>query len=246
MKTILTSIQVLCMAVVFMALGSASICGQEMTYKGYVLGSETIQKKAVEQMQQRVKDNPNSIEARYQLLEAQYVLLNGTMTAKKEDVFDEYIDEAEENAEAILEMDKNHPQTKGILSTLYGLKIAYSPIKGMFLGSSSANLAKEAITAGENEPIAWLKYGANKYNTPEMWGGDKAEALKSFKKAVTLFEESPEQLSQNFHYLDALAWLGIAYKRSGDTEKAKEIFEKALKVEPDFAWVKSSLLPSVN
>ena len=75
--------------------------------------------------------------------------------------------------------------------------------------------------------------------------GMKEEAIKSFEKAVKLFEQSPN-LSQNLHYLDALAWLGIAYMKNGETDKAKAQFQKALEQEPNFVWVKDSLMPMVE
>ena len=218
---------------------------QKMIYDGYIINSETLQKEAVKKLQERYDADKTNTENLYQLLEAQYILLNGTMAAQNEALFDDYIDEAVDNAKEMLDRDKNHAKTKGLLSALYGLRIAYSPMKGMFLGSKSSSLAEEAI-GQKSEPLAWLKYAGNKYNTPETWGGDKQEALKSFKKAVDLFESNQENLNNNYHYLDALAWLGIAYKNAGEVAKAKQQFEKALAQEPDFSLVKYALLPNTE
>ncbi len=219
---------------------------RKLTYEAYLKNSETLQKDLIKKLTEKVEKDA-SIENRYQLLEAQYVLLNATMSAQNEDLFDDYVDDAVKNAEKILKAESKHAKTSALLSAIYGLKIAYSPMKGMFLGGKSSDLAKDATKYDANEPIAWLKYGGNKMYTPETWGGDKKVALESFEKAVELFESDKTECNfQNFHYLDALANLGMAYQEAGKTEKAIATYEKALKAEPDFQWVKMSLLPSAK
>ena len=47
-------------------------------------------------------------------------------------------------------------------------------------------------------------------------------------------------------YLDALAFQGQAYVKNGDTGKAIAAYEKALKAEPSFSWVRDNLLPAAR
>ncbi len=84
-----------------------------------------------------------SVENRYQLLEAQYILLSGTMASQNEDLFDDYVDDTVKNAEKILKADSKHVKTNALLSAIYGLKIAYSPMKGMFLGGKSSEYGRK-------------------------------------------------------------------------------------------------------
>jgi len=46
-------------------------------------------------------------------------------------------------------------------------------------------------------------------------------------------------------YADALAWLGIARQQTGDLAAARAAWLQALAIEPNFAWVKFALLPSL-
>jgi len=219
---------------------------EKMIYSGFVMNSPSIQKEAIEKAKAQHESEQDNIELRYQLLEAQYILLNGTFSTQDEDTFDEYADDAVDNAKEIIELAPKHAKAHALLSSLYGLKIAYSPMKGMFLGAKSGKLMEKAINLDEAEPVAWFKFGASKFNTPETWGGDKKVVLESFEKAVQLFETKPNTLKQNFQYLDALAWLGIAYKNAGQTQNAIDTYTKALELEPNFMWVKSSLLPKAE
>ena len=55
-----------------------------------------------------------------------------------------------------------------------------------------------------------------------------------------------DNVSNDWLYLDTYAWLGIALNKQGQKEKAKEVFEEVLIIEPDFSWVKYSLLPGLD
>ena len=79
-----------------------------------------------------------------------------------------------------------------------------------------------------------------------MWGGDIKEAIESYEKCVQLYEANPAALTSNWMYLDALAFQGQAYLKNGDTGKAIATFEKALQAEPEFGWVKFTLLPKAK
>ena len=116
----------------------------------------------------------------------------------------------------------------------------------MFLGGKSSSNIEEATKLDPSSPLVWQVYGVSKLFTPEMWGGDAKVALESFEKAVKLYEASDVQKASNWRYLDALAWLGQAYATNNQKDMAKKVYEKALEVEPNFGWVKYSLLPAIN
>lgn len=180
----------------------------------------------------------------YALAVAQFGLLSSTMRSKDENLFDEYYDQTVENIKAI--QDKNWAEPHALLSAVYGVKMGYSPMQGMFLGSKSNSLVEKAKTIDPNSPFAWKVYANSKYFTPELWGGNLTEAIASYEKCIQLYESKPEQLKFNWLYLDALAFQGQAYLKNGDKAKAIATYEKALKAEPEFSWVKYSLLPKAR
>ena len=111
----------------------------------------------------------------------------------------------------------------------------------MYLGSRSAALMNEAIALDNQSAVVVQLYAGSRYYFPKMFGGDLKEAIRNYKKAIELFEK--ESRTDEWLYLDALAFLGKSYMRLGETEKAIITYKKALHIAPNFRWVKDSLLP---
>ena len=203
-------------------------------------------KKAVQNRKQELSKNATDPKLNYALLLAQWGLLNATMKTKDEDLFDDYYDPALETIEEITGSDKKWAEPYAIQSAIYGLKMGYSPIQGMILGSKSSGLIEKAKKLNNSSPLVWKIYANSKLFTPEMWGGDLKEAIQAFEKSIALYEANPNDLPFNWFYLDTLAFQGQAYLKDGQRAKAISTYEKALKVEPEFAWVKNVLLPKAQ
>jgi hypothetical protein len=87
-----------------------------------------------------------------------------------------------------------------------------------------------------------LFHGVNKLNTPGMFGGDKQEAVKLFAGAVAQFESAkPKEGALSWGHALALAWLAQARQQTGDLVGAREAAEAALKLEPEYEWVRGIL-----
>jgi tetratricopeptide (TPR) repeat protein len=220
----------------------------EKMYNTYLGQQSTIQvwKDSVKERQIESEKNPNDKNATYKLLLAQFGLLSSTMKDMDEDLFDEYYDPTLNTIKKLIGFDKKWAEPYALQSAVYGFKMGYSPMQGMFLGSKSSSLTEKAIQLNPSSALAWKVYANSKYFTPEMWGGDLEEAITAYEKCIALYEAAPEQLSYNWFYLDALAFQGQAYLKKGEQAKAISTFEKALKVEPEFAWVKYALLPKAR
>ncbi len=230
----------------FTALGQDAT--DELMYKAYLSNDRAtdLWKKAIADRQASFKADPTNIHAQFNVALAQFGLLSSTMRYKDEDLFDEYYDATEENLESIIEVNKQWGDPQALLSAVYGLKMGYSPMQGMFLGSKSNGLTEKAKKLAPASPLVWKVFANSKYFTPEMWGGDLEMAIDGYEKCVKFYESKPDGLKFNWMYLDALAFQGQAYLKNGDTGKAIQTFEKALKVEPDFGWVRGALLPKAK
>lgn len=248
MKTTKITINIifsLCLVAIMSQVRAQGAEIKRITYEAYLYKNLDMWKKGVE-MSQAEYDKNKQDAILLDLALVQYGLLNATMIEKQEDIFNDYADNTVENIEKLIDTDKKWGEPKAILSSVYGVKMAYSPWKGIFLGSKSNNLMESATQQSKESALVWKLYANSKLYTPESFGGDKVEAAKAYEKAIALFENDPESTKNNWIYLDALAHLGITYMKLDKPTKAREVFEKALKVEPEFNWVRNSLLPQLG
>lgn len=247
-KLICTACTWLCIAITFTAAAQAS---DAATYNAY-LGSadvaitNSLWDKVVADKQAAYDKNTSDPTLRWNLALAQYGLLSATMRTRDEDRFDEYYEKTEEHLKALGKNDKMKAEAKALLSGLYGLKLGYSSMMGMVLGPKSSGLIEDALELDPKSALVWRIEANSKMYTPEMFGGDKEEAIKAFEKSIGLFEQQPATLKNNWLYLDAHVFLGQAYTSEGQTAKAIAIYEKALKLEPNLYWVKNTLLPNAK
>lgn len=226
-----------------MLFTSSFIGIQKDTITAYLTGSQTLWVQAVK-LAATVRDNDPTEENLFDLIIVEYGLVNATMQNKNEELFDEYVDVLEDHMDELEDQGHRIYELKAIKSAVTGLSIAYSPWKGMMLGPKAGYLIDEAIAEAPEAALVQKLYGNYLFFTPEMWGGDLSEAVTNFERAIASYEKDGE--TSNWMYLDANAWLGQAYMKQGKTQKAIEIFEKVLEIQPDFVWIRENLLPAAK
>lgn len=221
---------------VYLTISMSMVVAQpnEMTYKAYLTTSQVL-------WEESIKSSDNEFEKAL----AMYGYLNATMANQDENAFDKYYDDTVDLLEYLSDHPEYSARAKALLSSVYGFSIAFDGWKGMFLGSKSSSLVADAYKANSSDPLVVKLYAGNKYYTPETYGGDPKVALENGELAVALFEANGDTVN-NWLYVDALANLGMMQRKNGDITSAVETFKKALVIEPDFAWVKFSLLPSAQ
>lgn len=132
----------------------------------------------------------------------------------------------------------------GILGQLIDLE---GGVSGMMLGPKSRRLLEQATQAAPANPRVLLFRGIAQLNTPPIWGGDPAEGAALLQQAVDRFEAGVQPAgAPRWGHAEALAWLGIARQRTGDAGRARNAWEQALLLEPDYRWVRLALLPSLG
>lgn len=237
------------LALLFLAIAiSSSGQGDEKSYRAFLSNTnyKELWKKEVEAKQSHTKSDPADSKARYELAIVHLGLLSATMRDKDEKLFDQYYDPAVSNLKTLIDKEKKWAEPKALLSAIYGLKMGYSPWQGMFLGSKSNSLIDKAKELSPQSGLVWKVHANSKLFTPETFGGSLSEAISSFEKSIRCYESNPAELKFNWMYLDALAFLGQAYVKNNEPRKAIETYEKALTVEPEYGWVKYSLLPKAK
>jgi tetratricopeptide (TPR) repeat protein len=128
-------------------------------------------------------------------------------------------------------------------SACYGNLAVLRSWKRMIDTPLSALRMENALRLAPANPRAILLDGLRDYQGHKILGGDKSRALEKFRRAIELFE-SQRQISPDapgWGLADAYAWLGRCLMENGDTLGARNAFERALIVAPDFAAVRRDL-----
>ena len=134
-----------------------------------------------------------------------------------------------------------------LLSEVYGRQIAADPSRAATLGPAMALARARAMSAGATNPRVYLLAGiAAIYADPAAGGGlDAAEQL--LQAAVDLFErDRVTPPAPAWGRAEAFAWLGQVYQRTDRAPAAAALYARALALEPDNAWVRDVLVPSVR
>lgn len=220
-----------------LSLSGKGQTSQEMQYGAYLKTSKSMWERSI-----ALAENESG-SLSLQKAKAMYGLLNNTMATQDEDTFDENVEQTIDLLKEIIEQEPNNGEAKAILSSVYGLVMAYSPMKGMLYGSKSSSLVASAMKLEPLSPLVQKLYAGSKLYTPEMFGGNPKEAVLAYEKSITLYEK--ENIENNWLYLDALVGLSLAYRKIGKNDEAKETLAKALEIEPEYGWAKS-ILTSMN
>ncbi len=160
----------------------------------------------------------------------------------------EYIDYALEHLDECLEQREDWPEALAMRSGCLGRKSGLKPITAMITGPQSGMAISKALELEPNNPRVLMTRGISLHNTPAMWGGDREEAMHVLEEAIRQFElENVEDpVLPSWGHEEAWTWLGIGRLDSGDTEGARNAWEHALEINPDFSWVRDVLLPGIT
>ncbi|MEM6317634.1 MAG: tetratricopeptide repeat protein [Bacteroidota bacterium] len=236
-----TIITAFCLAICF---STTNIFAQEahhdkaiqQFYTAYMTNSVPAWKISLGQLEKHTDD------ASLLLLAKGYYAASGTaMGNQDKDLAGEMLEKAEAVNKAILAKDKKSPEANALMSSIYGMKIGLSPMKGMFLGSKSSAAAEKGVTLDPENAFTNYVKGNYLFYTPSMFGGDVEESITFLKKAQQLFEQTGT--TQTWEYLATMAVLGQAYHSEEKYDEAIATYETALAVAPNFGYVGKYLLP---
>ena len=217
---------------------------EEKAYTAYVKSSVFMWKKIDLEADKILQDEEAPINNKIRAIKLKYGLLYTCLSNEDQETYEKYLDKTANELDALLIENPKSADLHAISAAVMSVQMGFSPMKGMTLGAESGKHIGEALSLDSNNPLAWRQNASSKYFTPKMFGGDIMEAIKHYEHAIQLYEKNNQ--TNDWIYLDALAWLGIAYSKTEQPEKAKAIFEKALSIEPEFTWIKNSLLPDLN
>lgn len=169
---------------------------------------------------------------------------NPVVPVKEQDAL---LDEAELQLKDLIKAQPQSAEALALMSSVYGIKIAHSPMKGMFLGSKSSNAIDSAMKIDPGNPRVLISKAVGKFNAPGMFGGSEKEAESLLRKAIDVLAGQPaDKAFPAWGRFDAHAWLGQVLAKRGDKDGARAEYAKALEVAPQSGWVRYVLIPALD
>jgi tetratricopeptide (TPR) repeat protein len=137
-------------------------------------------------------------------------------------------------------------ETHALLSSCLGTMAGMGMMNGMKYGSAAGEAGETARTLGPKNPRVLMLEGIGTWFKPAMWGGGKDKGYALMQQAVAAFgADAPVAPLPAWGRAEAYAWLGQMELDRGNTAAARAAYENALKVEPQFSWVRQELLPGL-
>jgi len=186
--------------------------------------------------------NPNAFLFYYVAL-ADYRLATFHLGAGNSADADRFVAEGEQYLVKAMEADPNFGESFSLYGYVLGLEVALHQERAMEVGLSSMTNMDQGIAKAPDNPRVYYLKGTYLTYVPEEYGGGLERAIPLLEKAVSLFEKESiqDEIRPSWGREEALAFLGLTYKKKGDMAKAREFLRKALDVNPEFGLAKSEL-----
>lgn len=136
-------------------------------------------------------------------------------------------------------------ETYAFKGAFVGFRIGMNPIKAPFLGQSCSKNVDKALSVNPSSIQANIEKANILYYSPSVFGGDKTEAKRYYNKAISLFERKPELITDSWLYLNLLTIVAQINTDEKKYKEAKAIYEKIMKIEPNYLYVKNQLYPEL-
>ncbi len=224
-----------------MATEPANALWKTEIYQAYIRNKMDRWQNIIDEMEQEKERNKEFLS---QLVNYQYGYIGWCLGNDKNDLAREYLDKAEENLELFAENNASPSTIHAYESAFYGFKIGLSRIRAPFYGPRSIRHAEQAIELDKNNPLGYIQYGNSQFYMPPVFGGSKQEAISHFQKAEELMEQNAEALKNDWNYLSLLTLIAQSFEEVEQYDMANKYYQKILKVEPNFSWVKDELYPA--
>lgn len=134
-------------------------------------------------------------------------------------------------AEKAVSLKPDSSEHQRILGTLCGQIISGNTLSAIKYGKCALEAVNKAIELDPKSSVNYVSHGVGNYYLPPAFGGGIDLAIKDFRKAIELDPKNS----------DAWLWLGIALRRSNQTDEARKAIAKSLELNPDRMWAKQQL-----
>ena len=189
-------------------------------------------------------NEPTSIEQKLEHIDYYYGYIAHLIGKKQFNEADEELIKANRLVDNLIKISPKNATAYAYKGAFIGLKIATNRLKSVYLKPESNAYINKALELDPQNSQAHIDKGNMLFYAPRIIGGDKKNALNYYLRAMQLIEKNKDT-NQNWRYLNLLTIIGIAYEKIDMLAEAKLAYEKALRKEPNYKWVKDDLYPNL-
>ena len=212
-------------------------------YNAYITGDMTEWPAWMNQIEDHYLQRENH-KLLYDLVMAYYGYVGYLIGVDQHEKAEEYIEKGIYYVEQLDNYAIYQSLYEAMKGAFYAFRIGISSSLTVWLGPKSMSHINKAVELDSTNPVAWVEKANAEYHMPRIFGGSYGKAVEYYRKAVGYFEEQPDSIGCNWMYLNALAWLAKSYDKAEMVVRAEMTYQRILKIEPDFSWVKNELYPS--
>ncbi|MGB0403334.1 MAG: hypothetical protein ACPGEG_04500 [Salibacteraceae bacterium] len=239
----------ICFILLFLFIGLFAKAQSEFSpqlFSAYIKSDMPAWKVVIDKMQndKRTKRDTNFTA---ELVQYQYGYVAWHLGYHLENEAEKYLEIADENLDWLREQGYNPSMVESYQASFYGFWIGVNTWYFTLYGFKCPDAAKLAIELNPNNPFAYIQWGNIKYYQPAFVGGSKPEAIEYYKKAEKMYESrGSSKINSDWIYLNLLATLAQAHERFKHYDEAKSYYLKLLDLQPDYVWVKDTMLPNLE
>lgn len=153
------------------------------------------------------------------------------------------LDAAENTMKAAIAARPQEAECHAMLSSVYGFRIMIHPLSAVWNGPKVLSLQNDAMENEPNNPRVLYIIGAGYFRAPKLFRNtDKARGL--LERAAQIFEQTPvtdEPSRPQWGWAECCGLLGDVYRGQGDVSAAREQYQEALRINPDYTPAKRGL-----
>lgn len=185
-----------------------------------------------------------TVDQKLELINYYYGYIGHLIGKKQYEAAGTMINRGEKLIHQVLRASPDNATGYAFKGSFLGFRMAISKFKVLSLSRESLDDINRAYKLDPQNVQALIDKGNVLFYSPALVGGDKEEALTYYLKASKIIENKKET-DQNWIYLNLLTTIALAYDKTDRPKDAKFIYEKILRKEPNYRWVKDILYPGI-
>ncbi|MEI6752555.1 MAG: hypothetical protein WCK78_05245 [Paludibacter sp.] len=187
---------------------------------------------------------PKTIEQKLELLNYYYGYVGYLMNKKKYETAEISIEKGEDLIDNVIKLSPHNSTALSYKGAFMGFKMGLNKVKAVYFAPKCMIEINKAYKADHENTQIIINKANLLFYSPTALGGDKDEALNLYHKALVLMEKNKET-EQNWNYLNLLTTIAIGFDKTGKFHESKKMYERILKFEPDYKWVRDDLYPNL-